>query len=665
MKFSSVVRSRHIILKKFSSPGVSAVDDSPPVPGESRSWIAGWLSVFLLLLLLMSPLHAETAPVVVEAGRPAIQWHEWGQEAFRRAQTEDKLILLDLTAVWCHACHVMDRTTYANPRIIQLLNANFIAIRVDTDQRPDLEARYRAGGWPTTNLLLPTGEILFQANALEIEEMEEILHQVQSVYVTDKATLLKQSSRLWNRVQEKVEPSPFRENAIQVSMIEQSVEIMKKQFDVVHGGFRDAPKFFEPDAIQMAFAYGFFEQDPALIKMGLDTLEKQMPLLDPVWGGFYRYAEQSDWSQPHFEKMLTVQAQNLRNYVEAFQLTGDPQFKRIALALIEYVSRFLTDPQTGLFYESQDADVLGAEEGFFVTGADYYALSESKRLTIGIPRVDQRVFTGSNALMASAYLHASPVLEKPEIREAALQALNRLFEKRFDAKRGLAHGKMEGVHSLYGLLSDHILFGQALVEAFSATGQPQFLQSAEALAEVSRQLLQDPVHGGFFDHPRMSDILGLLRLPTKPVTENFRAVLWYLTLFHLTGKQEYRSIAEGTLQSMVTSLELLPIALAGLAIDQWFRIPVHIAVVGIPGDPRANALLLEARRLYCPGKIVRGYDPQEGQPKWGEIVFPFDGRPVAFVCTDRICSAPVFQEGVIKDSIAEILAVLKEPVHSQ
>jgi uncharacterized protein YyaL (SSP411 family) len=275
------------------------------------------------------------------------------------------------------------------------------------------------------------------------------------------------------------------------------------------------------------------------------------------------------------------------------------------------------------------------------------------------------MFTGSNALMAWAYLHASPVLGKPEIREMALQALNRLFEKRFDVKRGLAHVETEGVHSLYGLLSDHILFGQALVEAFSSTGQSRFLQNAEALAEVSQQLLQDPVHGGFFDHPRMSDTLGLLKLPTKPVTENFRAALWYLTLFHLTGKQEYRSIAERTLQSMVTSLQPLPIALAGLAIDQWFRIPVHIAVLGTPGDPRATALLLEGRRLYCPGKIVRAYDPLEGQPKWGEIVFPFDGRPVVFVCTDRICSAPVFQEEAIKESIAEILAVLKEPVRSK
>jgi len=648
-----------MILKGASLPGTWAMNDSSGIQCGGRSWLLAGLS----LCLFVSPLHAETLAPGESADHPVIQWYEWGPEAFRQAKIEDKLIVLDLTAVWCHACHVMDQTTYANPHLIRLLNANFIPVRVDTDQRPDLEARYRAGGWPTTNLLLPTGEILFQANALESEEMEELLLEVQSLYTTDKAALVKQASRLWERVKEKVEASPSGGNVLQASLVKQSVEMMKVQFDGINGGFRDAPKFFEPEAIQMAFAYGVFENDPELVKMGLDTLEKQEPLLDPVWGGFYRYAENADWSQPHFEKMLTIQALNLRNYVEAFQLTGDLQFKRIAIALMDYVSRFLTDPQTELWYESQDADVRGAEGGPLVSGAEYYSLSESKRLAIGIPHVDRRMFTGSNALMAGAYLHASVVLEKPEIQNMALRIVSRLFEQRFDVNKGLAHVETEGLLTFYGFLSDHILFGQTLLEAFHLTGQSQFLQNAEALAEVSRQLLQDSANGGFFDHPQMSGQLGLLKLPTKPAKENLQAALWYLNLFHLTGKQPYRSIAERTLQAMVTSLEPLPLALSGFAIDQWVRMPIHIAVVGPFGDARTNALLLEGRRMFCPGKIVKGFDPKEGQPKWGDIIFPYDERPVAFVCTDRMCSAPVYQVEAMKESVADMLAVLRDLVH--
>jgi uncharacterized protein YyaL (SSP411 family) len=244
----------------------------------------------------------------------------------------------------------------------------------------------------------------------------------------------------------------------------------------------------------------------------------------------------------------------------------------------------------------------------------------------------------------------------------ALQILSRLFEQRFDVNKGLAHVETEGLLTFYGFLSDHILFGQTLLEAFTATGQSRFLQNAEALAEVSQQLLQDHVNGGFFDHPQMSGQLGLLKLPTKPAKENLQAVLWYLNLFHLTGKQAYRSIAERTLQSMVTSRQPLPLALSGFAIDQWVRMPIHIAVVGTVGDARTNALLLEGRRMFCPGKIVKGFDPNEGQPKWGDIIFPYDERPVAFVCTDRMCSAPVYQAEAMKESVADMLAVLRDPV---
>ncbi|GJL58711.1 MAG: thioredoxin domain-containing protein [Nitrospirales bacterium] len=616
----------------------------------------------LSVLLLISPLHAEIRPHGESVDHPIVQWHEWGPDAFERAQAEDKLIILDLTAVWCHACHVMDQTTYINPRIVQLLNTKFIPVRVDTDQRPDLDARYRAGGWPTTNVLLPTGEILFQANALNSEEMESMLLEVQSIYVTDKAVLLEEASQFWERVKEKVEADPSRENVLQPVMVKQSVEMMRVQFDPINGGFRDAPKFFEPEAIQMVLAHGFFEDDPGLLTIGLDTLKKQVGLHDPVWGGFYRYAEQADWSQPHFEKMLSIQALNLRNYVEAFQLTGDFQFQRIALAIIEYVSRFLTDPQTGLLYESQDADVRGTEGRLSMSGAEYYALNESKRLAIGIPYVDRRIFTGSNALMAWAYLHASVVLDNVEIGERALQILSRLFDQRFDVDKGLAHGGAGNEPNLSGLLSDHIFFGQALLEAYRVTGKSQFLQKSEILAEVSQRLLHDSANGGFFDHPQMPGTLGLLNFPTKPVKENFQAVLWYLDLFHLTEEPRYRFIAENTLKVMVMSRQPLPLALSGLAIDQWFRIPIHIAVVGNFDDAMTKILLVEGQRMFCPGKIVKRFDPDEGPPKWGDITFPYDERPVAFVCTDRMCSAPVFQAEDMKKSVADMMAVLRDPV---
>jgi len=591
-----------------------------------------------------------------------IQWYEWGEEAFNRAQAEDKLILLDLTAVWCHACHVMDQTTYADPRVLALLQANFIAVRVDTDQRPDLEARYRTGGWPTTSLLLPTGEILFQANSLEPEVMTELLIEAKELYESEKEDLRKQAAQLWDRVKNRVQSNQPSGEALRPSMASHSVDMMKNEFDSVNGGFRDHPKFFEPEAIQMALGHGFFENDVELINMGLTTLDRQVALLDPVWGGFYRYAEQADWSQPHFEKMLTIQAQNLHNYVKAFQYTGNSEYKHIALRIIDYVETFLTDQKTGQFFESQDADVRGQDGKTLVSGTEYFSWDRIHRKAKGMPLVDRRMYTGSNADMAWAYLHAAQMLGKSELQERALNVLKRIVDERFDKKIGVAHGTIKGSFMLQGMLSDHIRLGRALVEAFRTTRERKFLQDAEDLAQTSQELLYDLKGGGFFDLPPSSDSLGLLNIPTKPARENIQAGRLYLDLFHLTNNDSYRSIAEQTLQSVVATSQPLPIALIGLAIDEWFRPPVHIAVVGMPDDERTKGLWKEARQLYCPRKMVKIFDPQQAAMKWGEITFPYDGMPAVFICTDRICLAPVYQAEEMKERLVELLTILRKPV---
>jgi len=268
-----------------------------------RNWVMTWC-----LVLWMGVPFAASRELSDSSER--IHWYPWGEAAFQKAQVEDKLILLDLTAVWCHACHVMDETTYVEPDIVTILNRSVVPVRVDTDQHPDLEARYRAGGWPTTSILLPTGEILFQANALTPAEMKELLHEVIQRYAQDKADLRQQAQVLWKKIQQPP-ASQNSEQKISRDMVDHAVRFMKNQFDAEHGGFRNAPKFFEPEAVSLALAQGFLHKDVELTHMGLHTLERQQVLLDPVWGGFYRYAEQADWTEPHYEKMLTIQAGNL------------------------------------------------------------------------------------------------------------------------------------------------------------------------------------------------------------------------------------------------------------------------------------------------------------------------------------------------------------------
>jgi uncharacterized protein YyaL (SSP411 family) len=248
------------------------------------------------------------------------------------------------------------------------------------------------------------------------------------------------------------------------------------------------------------------------------------------------------------------------------------------------------------------------------------------------------------------------------LKDRAINVLQQIVDERFDKEKGVAHGAINDSWQLYGMLSDHIRLGVALVEAFRTTDDALFLQQAEALAQTTQELLEDGNGGGFFDRPASYKNLGLLNIPTKPARENIQAVRWYLDLFHLTGKDIYRLTAERTLASVVGTPQPLPIALIGLAVDEWFRPLVHIAVVGMPDDVEIKALWDEAGRLYCPRKVVKAFDPQQSTMKWGEITFPYDGKAAAFICTDQMCLAPVYQAEGMAERLKELLSEARESV---
>ena len=191
-----------------------------------RSFVHWLLPVALLLGLgscqFSLPSNDQALPSPSSEGNSNVHWVNWEEKNFRVALESDKLILLDLTAVWCHACHVMDETTYADPSIISLLNSQFIPVRVDTDQRPDIDARYRQGGWPTTSILLPTGEIVFQANFLEPEAMREVLLESQKHYRQNKQAMLTKAEEIWVKVEEARKHRTFSKGVIDSNIIPQT-----------------------------------------------------------------------------------------------------------------------------------------------------------------------------------------------------------------------------------------------------------------------------------------------------------------------------------------------------------------------------------------------------------------------------------------------------------
>lgn len=585
-----------------------------------------------------------------------IQWFAWGAKAFERAKQDDKLILLDLTAVWCHACHVMDETTYADPTVVKLLTSDFIPVRVETDQRPDIEARYKHGGWPTTSILLPSGEILFQANALTPGELLVALQETQFVYRENKEDLLQNAADIWEKVESAKQSRTRAEGEIHQGLVGNMLSVMKKNFDQGYGGFRDKPKFFEPEAIAFALQVHFWRQDSEAKHMALFTLDQQMKLFDPIWGGFYRYAEQADWSSPHFEKMLPIQAQNILNYLEAFQLTGAPHYRDAVHGTVKYVTRFLADRQRGGFFSSQDADFReGTGSPTFVSGKKYFGLGEAQRMAIGLPYIDRSMYTGWNGLMAKSFLKTSQVFGDRRLREFALKTLNRLFDDRYRAGKGLAHVRQDGRLQEFSLLEDQVWFADAMVEAYLTTGLSLYRDRAERIVHDLRDRLEDKQGGGFFDRPLDTRPQGLLRFPYKDVKVNASLALLFSDLFYLTQKKEYQDLAKQVLQYVVGRSDSLPVGMVGLAVNRHIQYPVHIVVVGEKGNPMSQKLFSRALELYAPGKVVRLLDPEIDQLFVGEVTFPRAETSRAYVCTDKLCSSPIQDAEVLGDYLQEVM----------
>ena len=610
----------------------------------------------LVLCLTTSALASDQR----EISAPAIHWAAWGAEAFERAHAEDKLILLDLTAVWCHACHVMDETTYVDPAVVTLLNAEFIPVRVETDQHPDIAARYKHGGWPTTSVLLPSGEILFQANALAPEAMLEVLRTSDAFYRENRQDMAERVARIWERVESAQRASRKPHGYIYPEMLPQILQMMKLEYDPVSGGFRDAPKFFEPEAIALAFSHHFWHRDSEWRRMALLTLDQQMKLHDPVWGGFFRYAEEADWSHPHYEKLLSTQATNLLNYLEAYQVTGLARYREIVEQTMGYVMRFLADRDHAGFYASQDADVRNPDgSGTDLPGEKFFALEESQRLAVGIPFVDRTKLTDWNALMIKATLRVSQVLGHTQAREFALNTLGQLYKERYQPGRGLAHLLRDGYPQEFGLLADQVFFADALLEAYLTTGSSHYLDRAETVIEDVIRLFEDGQGGGYFDRTPSASSLGLLKFPHKDLQVNAALSLVFCDLFYLTRNSRYREKAETILQ-MIVEAGNLPVAHTGRALHRFLYYPVHIVVVGEKSQAEARHLFDRSLVLYAPGKLVRFLDPRVDSLSLGEVTFPKVSGPFAYVCTDRLCSSPIAQADELPERFREMLTILAE-----
>lgn len=570
-----------------------------------------------------------------------IHWRDWDDDAFQAAQRDDKLILLDISGVWCHWCHVMDETSYSDPEVIQLINTHFVPIRVETDQRPDVNRRYNLGGWPTTAFLTPSGELLTGGTYIPPAQMRGYLQQVSDAYKNDKSEILRRVQELTQKRTRTMAPESGAADARLTPVISESVlRDIRDNFDMTYGGFGDEPKFPHADALELALEKYFQSRDDSLLMIVELTLSQMASggMYDQVAGGFFRYSTTRDWRVPHFEKMLEDHGKLLPLYAHAFQVTGNELFLHRIKSTVAYLQSTLSDQENGGFYGSQDADEA------------YYALSLTERAEHTAPFVDKTLYTDWNAAMVSGYFAAALISDSPaengasSLKAFALKTLERIWREMYSDGVGLYHFQRENEPpQLLNQLGDLAQTSLAFLDAYQTTGAPEHLQRARRLCDLALDKLLDPETGGFFSEARSDIALGMLKLPDKSLAENAAMARALIRLHRLTEDQKYRDAAERTLAYFSNDYARYSFTAADYArvVNEFLNEPLHIKIVGAVGDVRVTEMQTVALHEYSPGRLVQLLDPKSDAARVQMLGYPVDEVPQSYVCVGTMCLQPV------------------------
>src|SRR5439155_1197015 len=398
-------------------------------------------------------LSEETSTYLKGAVHQPVQWYPWGEDAFRRAKEHDRPILLDIGATWCHWCHVIDRESYEDPDLAAVINDRFVAIKVDRDERPDIDARYQqavgpiAGqsGWPLTGFLTPDGKVFYGRTYFPPKDshgrpsFRRVLLAMSESYRTNRVDTVREAEALHQALAEG-RTSLADDGVANEAMLKESVDSLRGQFDPVNGGISGKQKFPHAGTMEWVMARYRRTREDGLRTIVTRTLTSmaQGGVYDQVGGGFHRYSTDPRWIVPHFEKMLYDNAGLLANYVHAWQLTRDPLYRETSEGILTWAEEVLSDRQSGGYFASQDADVRGF----------------------------------------------------------ALKSLGRVRSEMWSKDRGMWHALADGDRKVRGLLEDHVYVVDAALAAYAATAEPEYLRTAEEIMVFTLNHFWDKA-GGF------------------------------------------------------------------------------------------------------------------------------------------------------------------------
>jgi uncharacterized protein YyaL (SSP411 family) len=597
--------------------------------------------------VVANALATETSPYLRQHAENPVDWLPWGPEAFARARELDRPVIVSIGYSSCHWCHVMERESFEDPATARLMNANFVCVKVDREERPDVDALYMEalqsmsgrGGWPLNMFVTPEQLPFYGGTYFPPEPRTgmtawpDVLRAIARAWQEDRGQIQEGGERLREHLAGIARHARPQE-PLQEELLLQAVTRAGETFDAAHGGFGGAPKFPQASLLEFLLLRGERE-------MTLTTLRAMASggIHDQLGGGFHRYSVDDTWTVPHFEKMLYDNALLARAYLHAWQATGEEELRRVCVDTLEWVMREMRGPEGG-FYSALDADSEGVEGRFYVwrraelepllgehDGAIAAAwmgigeegnfhdphhpepglnvlqdrgprppeeLRESIRSRLAAarelrvrPGLDSKRLTSWNALMVSALAEAGAALSAPRYTEAAIACAD-FIEQRMRTPDGrLLRSFNEGAARIDAYLEDHAFLLEALLALFEASCEERFYVRAVALADTLIERFADPADGGFFSTATDGEALIVRRkdLEDSPIPSGAAsAAMGLLRLYQLSGEPIYEQHALSVLEARAQLAARYPGAFGHLLqVLHWHFAPVRPVACPVPG----------------------------------------------------------------------------------
>ena len=631
----------------------------------------------------------ETSPYLLQHKDNPVDWYPWGPEALQKASDEDKPILLSVGYSACHWCHVMEHESFEDRDTADVMNALFVSIKVDREERPDIDSIYMQavqtltghGGWPMTVMLTPDGRPFYGGTYFPKEPRQgmpaftEVLKAVADAYRNRRGDILQSANAIVERLGGQVPRAQAQ--LLTAGILQQAVQKLTTTFDWTHGGFGQAPKFPQPMSLEFLLRSHHRQPDSRLLQMVEMTLTNMARggMYDQLGGGFHRYSVDAHWLVPHFEKMLYDNALLSRLYLHAYQVTGNPYYRRITEETLDYVLREMTDSAGG-FYSTQDADSEGEEGKLFVWTPDeivevlgagdalpfmrffdvtqsgnfegrnilnqpeeasamanglgfsvedlQYIVAQGRAALMAAregrvhPGRDEKVLTSWNGMMLRSFAEAAVVLKRRDYLDAAIANAGFLLKHSRRRDGRLLRTWKAGEAKLLGFLEDYAMLIEGLLALHEATFDARWYDEARGLADSMIDLFWDDTDEVFYDTGKDAEALVVRPRDfydnAMPCGGSVAADV-LLRLAVLTGEAEYHRKALANLRSVAPYLANHPGGFGYWlgAMDFYLSRAQEVAIIGDPRQPATASLIDTVFAGYLPNKVVTGFDPQGGE----------------------------------------------------